>query len=258
MRKETALQKAGNGAVQTQGPSGIIQAAMEAATRAVHIQTLATTALRLSKAFHWIDFNGKPYLEANGAEWISRVLGLDIHAHPERARRDDYEDEKGTYYVFSIPVTVSGYGEAVTMVGVCSSRDGLYGTYKDEDGDKHYRDESDVDPANVQRKAEANGVHRAFVAFLGIDGITWNVVNKALGCDARKKVDRKVDFEKGGKSKRSTARSDAKEAPPVSEQDMPFWAETEIAPSAPLPGGLEEAYQRKLGEREPGSDDDKE
>lgn len=129
-------------------------------------------ALSATTAADWVDQNGKPYLQATGAEKVARRFGVRIEN--VEFDREDITDDTGRYYLYTVTGrAVLKDGESIETIGTCSSRDKFFGR---KDGE--YKKVEDVDIGNVKKKAYTNFLGNAITRLLGIRGLTWEHLGK--------------------------------------------------------------------------------
>lgn len=129
-------------------------------------------ALLATSSTDWIDQNGKPYLQATGAEKVARRFGVRIY--DLAIDREDITDDKGRYYLYTV-TGKAGFGtsDSIEAIGTCSSRDRFFGTKN-----KELKATEDVDIGNVKKKAYTNFIGNAITRLLGIRGLSWDDLKK--------------------------------------------------------------------------------
>jgi len=116
----------------------------------------------------WVDQDGKPYLQASGAERVSMRFGVQIFGVTQE--RQNFSDAKGDYYIFVTKGSASfGQASAIETMGTCSSRDKFFGRAKGQ-----LRAVEDVDMANIMKKSYTNFTVNAITRLLGIRALTWD------------------------------------------------------------------------------------
>jgi len=144
----------------------------KAALRAIEmIDELVKTSLRMTRERHWYDYEGRPYLKEQGVMIVKR--GLPVEIKPTGPMKfQTFEDEKGAYYIASLPVRASwtnGMFGSVEAIGTASSRDPLVFKKRGEEVPL-----AEIDRTKVMRKADSNGRRRALCRLLGIDDMSWD------------------------------------------------------------------------------------
>lgn len=140
----------------------------DAAERRVEaINRIKRAALAVTNAHDWIDQNGRPYLQASGAEKIARLFGISWRIDEPVMTRE--EDGHFSY-------TYKGYfslGSAtVEVIGARGSRDPFFSR-------RHGQDlpPSEIDRNDVKKAAFTNLLGNGITRILGIRNLTWEDVN---------------------------------------------------------------------------------
>jgi len=158
--------------VVEQASEGVLADALEIIEqRSQLFERVLNVALTATGPSDWVDQNGKPYLQASGAEKVARRFGVRIFDID--IERENITDEGGTYYVY----TVTGKGalgrgnELIEAIGTCSSRDVFFtrgGKMKQQD----------VDITNIKKSAYSNFMGNVVTRLLGIRNLTWAELEK--------------------------------------------------------------------------------
>ena len=119
--------------------------------------------------------HGQPCRTKDLANKLFRMFGGDFeYIRDAEGRpvciRHDYRDEKGSYYAYEVfgryrPSFGGGYVEAS---GWFSSRDDFFGTEKDGEGEKVFKQTSQIDEQNICRAAQTECFKKAVFAGLGL------------------------------------------------------------------------------------------
>lgn len=168
------------------------------------IARLKEYGLKQTTNADWTDFGGNPFLEASGAEKIARALAISF-IEP-RIEREDFNDNKGQYYVYTCygRAKLPGNYDIVDAIGTCSSRDDFFGKAKD----KTWKDISDIDVTDIKKKAYTNCLGNAIRKLVGLNGLTWPELAKYQITTSGKSS---VDFKKGEKTNATGASSNPPE-----------------------------------------------
>ena len=168
-------------------------------------QKILQVAIQSTSVSDWIDQNGKPYLQASGAEKIARRFAVKIY--DVKIDREDYTDEAGHYYIYTVTgkAAFSGSEEYIEAIGTCTSRDKFFGTV----GGKLKKIE-DVDVANIKKKAYTNFIMNAITRLLGIRNLTWEDLHK-------------YGITKTGKAQVQYAAAKPQKSSNGGQHDKPFW-----------------------------------
>jgi hypothetical protein len=120
----------------------------------------------------WVDQDGKPYLQASGAERVGVRFGIQIFGVNQT--REDVSDAKGSYYVIKTTGKASfGDASVIEAMGVCTSRDKFFGRSKG-----NLKAMEDVDLGNIMRKSYTNFEVNAITRLLGIRALTWEELER--------------------------------------------------------------------------------
>lgn len=134
-------------------------------------QRVMEVAIRATSTSDWMDQNGKPYLQASGAEKVARRFGVRIF--DVEIDRENITDEGGTYYLYTVTgkAALGSGNESIEAIGTCSSRDAFF-----SHGGK--LKQQDVDIGNVKKAAYTNFMGNAITRLLGIRNLTWADIAK--------------------------------------------------------------------------------
>lgn len=128
---------------------------------------ILSVAISATGAADWVDMQGKPYLQASGAEKVARRFGTKWSN--TKVEREDLEDESGKYYIYTVMGrSTFGDSETIEAIGTCSSRDKFFG----REGGK-LKKIQDVDLPNIKKKAYTNFIVNAVTRLLGLRNLTW-------------------------------------------------------------------------------------
>ena len=164
--------------------------------RAKAMRNLAKAAVAMTRARHWVDMEGSPYLTASGAEWIAMGVGIPWQAsRPEVYTEPDEEGRMVTTYTVEVTATLGQTGQTVTVHGAASTRDPFLGDRFDKQTGELRRA---APKENIIRKAESNGIRRAVIKLLGLGDVTWDMIESVLGPEVRQ-ASKKAGF--GGRRK---------------------------------------------------------
>src|SRR3990167_1193903 len=99
--------------------------------RVESVQRIKQIALKITNKNDWVDQEGKPYLQASGAEKVARLFG--INWSKQSHRKEFSSDDRGPFffYVYTADFFLRG-GDSVSAVGTCSSRDKFFADRKGE------------------------------------------------------------------------------------------------------------------------------
>lgn len=148
-------------------------------------------ALNMTSKKHWVDQNGKPYLEYKGACKIARLFGVSVKNVMKE--RNDLKDDKGSYYMYTFTGDAEWNGVTTPEIGACTSRDKFFGQRGGQP-----LPESEVTVEHVMRKAHTNLMNRAIKNKLGLD-FDWDEIEAATGGRISRSGSTSVSYDKGTK-----------------------------------------------------------
>jgi hypothetical protein len=115
----------------------------------------------------------------------------------EKVVKENYNDDKGEYILFEIWGFVRlGNGRTLDVMGSCSTRDKFFGQKHDKDGGTIYKPLSEIDIANVKKKAITNWYNHAASRSVGLSSITIEMLSES-GMDVSRL--QRVEYGKGTK-----------------------------------------------------------
>lgn len=163
-------------------------------------QRFIQVCLRRAEADDFIDFDGKPYLEGEGAQRVASTVGIQLEEPTRKAHweGDDcfIEISGGAYW----PLT----GARSFEIGVCNTRDKFYAGRNGESAtmgkmleacNNDRKLASRMLEGHITKKALMNWTSRVVSAVMGIKGISWNRL-ESLGF-GKEGAGAKVQFGKG-------------------------------------------------------------
>lgn len=157
------------------------------------VKQIKVLAIKQTNKHDWVDMQGRPYLQSSGAEKIARLFGISWRICEGYPKREDKQDEKGSYYIYSYKGEFTMAGKSIEVIGTCSQRDKFFG--KDKNTETGFKNAADVDITNIMKKANTNMINRGITTLLGIRNLTWEEV-KAGGVDSSQTT--KVTYAQGG------------------------------------------------------------
>lgn len=137
--------------------------------RSYAYERLLAAAIAATKPTDWVNMGGKAYLQSSGAEKVGVRFGVSAYGFKEQ--REDFEDDAGKYYLYTITGTVSFGDQTIECVGTCSSRDKFFGTRNGK-----LKPTSEIDVANIKKKAYTNCYGNGVRRLLALNNITWDVL----------------------------------------------------------------------------------
>lgn len=157
------------------------------------VKQIKILAIKQTNKHDWVDMQGKPYLQSSGAEKIARLFGISWKICEGYPKREDKQDDKGAYYIYSYKGEFTMGGKSIEVIGTCSQRDKFFG--KDKNSETGFKAASDVDITNIMKKANTNMINRGITTLLGIRNLTWEEVKQG-GVDSTQTA--KVTYAQGG------------------------------------------------------------
>jgi len=174
----------------------LIAIAEQAEKRVEAMQKIKRMALKLTNPHDWVDENGKPYLQASGAEKVARLFGISWRmSEPIR------ENIEGGHFTYTYHGEFSLAGASIEAIGTRSSKDGFFKKYEWKgDGEKRTRVElpvSEIDPGDVKKSAYTNLLGNGITRLLGIRNLTYEDLKEYAGIS--KEQISSVEYRKSGK-----------------------------------------------------------
>lgn len=157
------------------------------------VKQIKILAIKQTNKHDWVDMQGKPYLQSSGAEKIARLFGISWRICDGYPKREDKQDEKGSYYIYSYKGEFTMAGKTIEVIGTCSQRDKFFG--RDKNTETGFKNAADVDITNIMKKANTNMINRGITTLLGIRNLTWDEVKNG-GIDVTQTT--KVTYAQGG------------------------------------------------------------
>ena len=153
-------------------------------------------ALKLTNRYDWVDQNGKPYLQASGAEKVARLFGISW-----RISEPILENLEGGHFSYTYKGEFALSGATIEAVGTRSSKDGFFKKYEYKgEGDTRRRVElpaSEIDRGDVKKAAYTNLLGNGITRLLGIRNLTYEDLKEFAGIT--KEMLTSVEYKKGGK-----------------------------------------------------------
>jgi len=192
----------------------IIAIADQAEKRVEAMGRIKRMALRLTNRHDWVDENGKPYLQASGAEKVGRLFGVSW-----RISEPTFDNEDGGHFMFTYKGEFSLAGATIEAVGTRSSKDGFFKQYRYEGvGDGRKRIElppSEIDKGDVKKAAYTNLVANGITRLLGIRNLTYDDLKDYAGITKEQIMS--VQYAKAGKAPPAQVGK-----PPIASPDEPI------------------------------------
>ena len=189
----------------------LLELARQAEARIDAVIAIKKTALKVTNPTDWTDQNGKPYLQASGAEKIANLFNISWRI--EEPVMDQEED--GTI-TFTYRGTFNLRGRSIQVEGSRSSRDEFFKKYIWENGKK--TGEKPLDRRDLKMAALTNLLGNGITRLLGIRNMTYADLQQFAGITQEQLG--KVEYKKGGQKPPTTEpqrKSEKKEDAPTPE-----------------------------------------
>lgn len=180
-----------------------IQSAEKYVTLMNRIRKMAINLLTVSDISNQ---GGKPYIEKSGCDKIASAFGVSIF--DTEFERESFSDDKGDYYVYTCNGRGKWNNHEEKEVGVASSRDDFFGTFK-ENGEKKFKPLSEVDPCDIKKKALTNFANRMIKKLIGLS-FSWEELSELSGGTITADSCKKVEFGRGSKGGNTDSPNTAK------------------------------------------------
>lgn len=184
-RKDTAVVKTAQEEAQASpfdlsisaiADTNLVAIADEADKRLAAFEKIWKGSLSRTNANDWVNEGGKPYLQASGAQKISRWLGVSWRVNPP------VEEDLGSgHYLIKYTGEFALGGAIITETGSRSSKDPFFSR-------AHGRDlpASEIDKGNVMKAAYTNLLGRGITTLLGLRNLTWADLEEYAHIDQKK------------------------------------------------------------------------
>ncbi len=190
----------------------LISIAEAAERRAEAIKKIKRQALRITNERDWTDQNGRPYIQASGAEKIARLFGISWRfiGEPQRFDEDD------GHFRFDVSMEFVMGGSTVEVRGSRSSKDPFFTTRYKYDVEKKEKIKfeippTEIDKADVMKSAITNAIGNGISRILGIRNLTWDDLKEAG-----------LNPERISKIEYSKLKSSEKASPEISKDKAPL------------------------------------
>jgi hypothetical protein len=177
----------------------LIRIAKDAESRIDAVVKIKQLALKVTNASDWTDQQGKPYLQASGAEKVANLFNISWgFLTPEPL----YEEDEEGHYTFTFKGHFSMGGRSIEIEGSRSSRDKFFMQYDYPEGaQKTERKVKDRDnKRDVKMAALTNLLGNGITRILGIRNLTWDDLMEFAKI-SQEDVKGKVNYKKDGKDK---------------------------------------------------------
>lgn len=149
----------------------LIAVAEKAEQRIEAVNKIKRLALKVTNPQDWIDQNGKPYLQASGAEKVARLFGISW-----RIGEPVYEELEDGYFSYTYKGEFTLGNTTIEVIGSRSSKDGFFRKY---DKDRKPLPPSEIDKGDVKKSAFTNLLANGITRLLGLRNLTWEDLKEA-------------------------------------------------------------------------------
>jgi len=185
--------------------STLIQLAEQAEARVAAMQKIKKVALKMTNPTDWVDQNGKPYLQASGAEKVARLFGISWQIDEPVPEHED-----GGHYNYTYKGYFSLAGATIEAVGTRSSKDGFFKKYGYENGQKTELPPSAIDKGDVKKSAYTNLLANGITRILGLRNLSYGDLEEFAGIT--KEMVERVEYKKSGGKREDIASEGATDA----------------------------------------------
>ena len=182
--------------------STLIQLAEQAEKRIDAMTKIKRVALKLTNARDWIDQQGKPYLQASGAQKIARMFGISW-----RISAPEFTDHGDGHFTYTYKGTFALAGATIEAIGSRTSKDGFFKKYKGSGAERVELPPSEIDRGDVKKSAFTNCIGNGITMILGIRNLTYE--DLAEFAQISKDGMSSVEYKEKGKAKEKIASTDA-------------------------------------------------
>lgn len=157
-----------------------------------NLQKVISLALKITNQHDWVDFSGRPFLNASGTQKVARLFGVcwkDL-----RTDKVVSSDEKGQFYFYKTTglFNLKGKNDYVEATGTCSSKDKFFGSIGGVE-----KPLSEIDETNILKASITNCISNGITSLLGLKNLTWEQVTG--GAEFKKQNISGFKFASGGK-----------------------------------------------------------
>lgn len=168
-------------------------------------------ALKLTNSHDWVDQNGRPYLQASGAEKVARLFGISW-----RIFEPIFENLEGGHFSYTYKGEFSLSGATIEAIGTRSSKDGFFKKYSYEGDKRKELPVSEIDRGDVQKAAYTNLLGNGITRLLGIRNLTYEDLKEFAGIT--KDMVTRVEYRERGSPAITSQRNDK---PQITAPDAP-------------------------------------
>jgi hypothetical protein len=191
----------------------LLEIARQAEARIDAVIAIKKTALKVTNPGDWTDQNGKPYLQASGAEKIANLFNISW-----RIEEPLMEQEEDGTITYTYRGTFSLRGRSIQVEGSRSSRDEFFKKYIWENNKKV--GEKPLDRRDLKMAALTNLLGNGITRLLGIRNLTYEDLFQFA--TIKKEQIGKVEYKKDGQKPPTTEpqrKSEQKQEPEANVKD---------------------------------------
>ena len=133
------------------------------------IKKIKQVALKVTNSHDWVDQNGKPYLQASGAEKVARTFGISW-----RIDEPTYTEEPDGNYSYTYKGYFSLGSATIEAIGSRGTKDPFFSKSHGE-----AKPLSEIDRNDVKKAAYTNLLGNGITRILGIRNLTWEELENA-------------------------------------------------------------------------------
>lgn len=157
----------------------LLKIAEQAEARIGAVNKIKKIALKVTNEQDWLDQNGKPYLQATGAEKIARLFGISW-----RVEEPICDPLEGGHFAYTYKGEFCLSGVIIEAIGTRSSKDGFFKKYKDGIA----LPPSEIDKGTVKKSAFTNLLVNGITRLLGIRNLTWKDIEEYAGINKKQLI----------------------------------------------------------------------
>lgn len=147
----------------------LVKIAEMAEKRIEAIKKIKQVALKVTNSHDWVDQNGKPYLQASGAEKVARTFGISW-----RIDEPTYMEEPDGNYSYTYKGYFSLGSATIEAIGSRGTKDPFFSKAHGE-----VKPLSEIDRNDVKKSAYTNLLGNGITRILGIRNLTWEELEAA-------------------------------------------------------------------------------
>ena len=147
----------------------LVKIAEMAEKRIEAIKKIKQVALKVTNSHDWVDQNGKPYLQASGAEKVARTFGISW-----RIDEPTYMEEPDGNYSYTYKGYFSLGSATIEAIGSRGTKDPFFSKSHGE-----AKPLSEIDRNDVKKAAYTNLLGNGITRILGIRNLTWEELEAA-------------------------------------------------------------------------------